>query len=130
MGAAIYVENFSAHLSRRRKIEDSFDDVLYVNDLSGWRSGGRARFVVLVQGRGHDARSHGVEANTLACIFDCQAPCNRIQAALRHHRNRCMYASDRLISERSCDAYHAPRPLLQHLFHSKLSHVDEPRQVG
>jgi hypothetical protein len=78
----------------------------------------------------HDARGYGVEADSFFGIFDCKTPGHRIQAPLRNHRNRAIYASDRLIGTRRGHAHNAPGFLFQHLLHSKLSDVEESQQVG
>src|SRR5258708_38955917 len=51
---------------------------------------------------------YGVETNTFFCVLDCEAPGHRIQASLRHHRNRSIYAGDGLIRKRRGDIHNVP----------------------
>jgi hypothetical protein len=85
--------------------------------------------IVRVHWCAYNARSHAIEANAILRVLDREILDCRIQASLRNHRNGAIGAGDWPISKRGSDAHDAPRFLLQHLFYSALSHVEESEQI-
>ena len=83
-----------------------------------------------MQWRVNDAGGYGVEADAFFCVLDCETPDHCVQAPLRNHRNRGIYAGDWLIYKRRRDAHNVPRFLFQHLLHRELGDVEESQQVG
>ena len=104
---------------------------MYGGDLSHGLQGPKMLLgIILVQWCVHDAGGHGVEADTFLCVLDCEASRHRIQPPFRDHRNRGIDASDGVIGERAGDGHNVARLLLQHLFHSQLSDIEESQQIG
>ena len=86
---------------------------------------------VLVQRRINHSRRNRIHTNTVFRIFDGEAACNRVNAALGNHWDRGIYACNRIIRQRSRDADDAPtRFLHQHLLDRELGYIDEAAKIG
>jgi hypothetical protein len=81
VSTAIHVENFSGYLTCLCQVENSVDNVFYVDDFPHWlECPQRVLGIILVQGCVHDAGGDGVEADTFSCILDCETADHCIQA--------------------------------------------------
>ena len=89
----------------------------------------RFRRIVRVHWCVHNAGSHAVESNAILRVLDRGILDCRIQTSLRDHRNGAIGAGDRPVSKRGSNVHDTTRPLLQHLSHRLLSHVEESEQI-
>ena len=64
--------------------------------------------MVAVRRRIDDSRRHRIHADTVFRIFDGEATCNRINVAFGNHRDRGIYAGNRIVGQRGRDADDAP----------------------
>jgi hypothetical protein len=80
--ATIHVEYLSGYLICLCQEKDSAANVFYLHDLPQWLPCLRRTLgIVLMQGCIHNARAHGVEADTFFCILDCETPDHCVQAS-------------------------------------------------
>src|SRR5580658_196336 len=125
----IHMEYLSAHMGRLCQVKHRIDDILD-RGLFHSRLKSRVAGIILVHRRIHFAGGYGIKANAVFCILNCQILCCCIQATLRNHRNRAIYARNWPIGKRRSDAHNASRFLFQHLFHGALSDVEESKQIS
>jgi hypothetical protein len=90
----------------------------HLHDFPHWLERPKEVLGFIVQRCVHDAGGHGVEADTFFCVLDCQAPSDCVQAPLRNHRNRGLFAGEGLIDKRRRYGHNVARFLFQHLFHT------------
>jgi hypothetical protein len=106
VNTAVHVEDLSCYLTCLCQIEDRVHNVLYVSNLPHWLQLLKEFLgIIRVHRRIHHARGYSVEADIVFCILNREAPNDCVQASLSDHRDRAIYAEDRLIGKRRRDAY-------------------------
>ena len=82
VSSAIDMQHLTRYLLRLCQVENSMDDVLYGHHFSHRLQSLREFLgVMVVHWCVHNARSHGVEADTFFCILNCETSRHSIQAS-------------------------------------------------
>jgi len=77
-----------------------------------------------------DSWRNRVHTNVILCIFHRETSRDRLEAALRDHRNRGIHSRYRMFGHRGRNADDASASFLrEHLFNRELGDVDEAFQI-
>ena len=128
--AAVDVKDFTGNKLGFFKEDDGMDNLVYVPQASHRMQSRKLRVCFYRVHRGlDDARRHGVDPDTTACVFGGVGLCGRIQSALcqcgEHRRHVCA----RLVGQSGGDVDDMPGSRCLHDGDRPLADMEEPGEI-